>query len=304
MRVALAGLGDIGLGAHLPALRANPAVDVVALVDPVAAQATAKDLDEVLDDVDAVVLATPPWVTPHLAVQALRRGRYVLAEKPLATSMAEAAIYDRLTGEERRRLQAGLTYRHDPAIERLRGWIATGALGSPLLVRAHIYDEARDRPDHLKRLTTTLEHGTPLVHEGAHVFDWLAHLLGGDPEVEDAWSLRTDPAYPAANLTGARLAYPGGHVALVEFGWLTRTLPRCELSFLGPDGHALLDGFTFRLSRGGEVVDFPGERGARSFARQLDRFVELATGQRHEPEPGLDDALKALELGERIARML
>lgn len=323
VRVALVGLGEIGVGAHLPALLAHPEVDLVALADPdpvrrqhvatLTRVPTVAGLDEVLAadpamDTAAMVLATPPWVTPDLTVRALRAGRHVLAEKPVATSTEAAAAYDVLTDDERGRLQVGLTYRHDPALEQLRDWLADGVLGHPLLVRAHIYDERRDPADpaHERRLRDTLRHGTPVAHEGAHVLDWLSYLLGGPPAgVADAWALRTDDTFAAPNLTGARLSYPDGSVALVEFGWLTDALPRCEISVLGPAGHVLLDGFTFRLtlstSDGAKVVDLPGDRTTRSFERQLTRFVELIAGRRERPSPDLADGIAALALGERIA---
>ncbi|MQA79022.1 MAG: gfo/Idh/MocA family oxidoreductase [Streptosporangiales bacterium] len=322
MRTALAGLGDIGAGAHLPALLRHPQVELAALVDVSAerldrAHATAgsgvrttTDLDEVLadDTVDAVVLATPPWVTTDLAIRAVRAGRYVLAEKPVATSVGAAAAYDALTEDETARLQVGLTYRHDPAIETLAGWLRDGRLGRPLLVRAHIYDERRDPHDeeHTARLRRTLAHGTPVVHEGAHVFDWLTVLLGASsPTVDDAWALRTDADLPAPNLVGARLTYADSTVALVEFGWLTDALPRSEVTFLGPRGHAVLHGSTFDLelttADGYERVEFDGDRTTRCFDRQLTRFVELATGERTRPEPGLAAGRAALETSERVA---
>lgn len=319
VRVALVGLGEIGIGAHLPALLRNPAVEVAALADPsprrrrLAADAmresvvTVADLDEVPDDVPAVVLATPPWVTPCLAVGALQAGRHVLAEKPIATSTASAAAYDVLTEAQRRRLQVGLTYRHDPAIEQLHGWLRRGTFGAPLLVRAHIYDERHDpaNPAHRRRIEATLAHGSPVVHEGAHVFDWLAFLLGGPPtQLDDAWALRTDPGFANPNLTGARLTYPGA-TALVEFGWLTDALPRCEISVLGPRGHAVLDGFTFRLELSTvdeqRTVEFPGDRTARCFDRQVARFVDLVTGRTDRPEPHLADGLAALATSEQVA---
>lgn len=318
MRVALVGLGEIGVGAHLPALLRNPEVEVAALVDMAPERrrlaATMTDaptvttLAEVPGDVPAVVLATPPWVTPGLAIEALGAGRFVLAEKPVATSLAAASLYDGLDAAARRRLQIGLTYRHDPAMLELRDRIADGALGGPLLVRAHVYDERRDPADpaHLARIEATLRHGSPVVHEGAHVFDWLATLLGGHPTaIEDAWALRTDPAYANPNLTGARLAYPGGSVALVEFGWLTDALPRCEISVLGPRGHALLDGFTFRLrlttSAGQLLVEPAGDRTERCFDLQVRRFADLVTGRVDRPEPDLDDGIAALAIAERVA---
>jgi myo-inositol 2-dehydrogenase/D-chiro-inositol 1-dehydrogenase len=320
VRIGLVGLGDIAMSAHLPALLRSPDVRLVAVVDPdrlrrdAARLATDAPAFATMADamhggrLDAVVLATPPWVTTGLIVDALESGHHVLAEKPVATSVARATPLAELPADLRCRLQVGLTYRHDPAIGLLREWIHSGRLGSPLLVRAHIYDERKDPgdPAHLTRLSGTLAHGTPVVHEGAHVLDWLAHLLGGHAEaVEEAWSLRTDPELPAANLTGARLRYPGDTVALVEFGWLTEALPRCEITLLGDSGLAVLDGRTFRLElrtgTGTEVVEFAGDRVTRCFDRQLGRFVDLVTGRSREPSPNLSDALDALELSERIA---
>jgi predicted dehydrogenase len=323
VRVALVGLGDIGLGAHLPALLRHDAVEVALLVDEVPDRiaralklsptvATGPDLDAVLaaSNLDGVVLATPPWATPELAIRCLRAGLFVLAEKPVATSLAAAAAYEVLTDAERARLQVGLTYRHDPAIQTLAGWLRDGRLGSPVLVRAHIYDEVT-RPgdaEHLARITATLAHGMPVVHEGAHVFDWLSHLLGGQPErIDDAWSLRTAGDLPNPNVTGARLTYPGGSTAVVEFGWLTAAQPRCELSVLGADGLAVLDGTTFALrletADGVEVVEHPGERLPRSFDLQVDRFAALIEGRRTHGVPSLADGIAALTTAERVATM-
>ncbi|WP_216206077.1 Gfo/Idh/MocA family protein [Amycolatopsis aidingensis] len=318
--LALAGLGEIGLSAHLPALLRSPEVRLAALVDPVPARRELArlradvpvhaELAEVLEDetVQGVVLATPPWVTPRLVEQVARAGRFVLAEKPVATSAREAARLMNLSPALRKRVQVGLAYRHDPALELLREWIASRRLGTPLLVRAHVYDERRDAasPEHAARIEATLAHGMPVVHEGAHVLDWCRFLLGGDPErVEDAWALRTRSGLSSPNLCGARLAYPDGTVVLAEFGWLTDALPRCELDVLGDRGHVLLDAQTFRLRLdavdGVEDVGFEPDRRTRCFDRQVRRFVELVTGQWPVPTPDLADGLAALELSERIA---
>lgn len=321
MLIALVGLGDIGLGAHLPALERHPAIGVALVADASAerraaaeryrddrAESSSYKIGEGLDDVlaagvDGVVLATPPWVTPDLVVQAARAGLYVLAEKPVATSVEAAAVYDGLSAAERARVQVGLTYRHDPAIRTLAGWIADGVLGTPLLVRAHIYDEQR-RPDddeHTQRMLATLDRGMPVIHEGAHVFDWLSYLLQAQPEgIDGAWSVRTAADLPAPNLVGATLTYPGGHVAIVEFGWMTDALPRCEISVLGDRGHAVLDGSDFALTRSdGEVVTFAPDRMTRSFDLQVERFVALHAGG--PPEPSLGDGIAALRTAEEIA---
>ncbi|MEU4197722.1 Gfo/Idh/MocA family oxidoreductase [Kribbella sp. NPDC026611] len=322
MRVGLAGLGDIGLGAHLPALRRHPAVRLVQVADPdpdrrsaftARSAGRADDVRVVAElapgGLDGVVLATPPWVTPELVVRYAQAGLFVLAEKPVATSVEAAAIYEQLDDEQRQRVQVGLTYRHDPAIQQLKTWIDDGTLGTPVLVRAHIYDEVFRPADveHTARITATLAHGTPVVHEGAHLFDWLSHLLGGRPEsLDDAWARRTRGDLQAPNLTGARLSYPSGHQALVEFGWFTAALPRCELTVLGDRGLATLDGFTFDLrlttADGDRQVHFPGDRMTRCFDRQVQRFIDLYDGTRKTGDPSLDDGIAALHTAQLVAR--
>ncbi|WP_425554547.1 Gfo/Idh/MocA family protein [Kribbella sancticallisti] len=321
--MALLGLGDIGLGAHLPALERHPAIEIALLADvsPERRRAATEygsgpgrrgvpryevgsGLDDVLAaGVDGVVFATPPWVTPDLVVRAAQAGLCVLAEKPVATSIEAAAVYAQLSPAERARVQVGLTYRHDPAIQTLAGWIANGVLGTPLLVRAHIYDEMRrlDDVEHLERMHATLERGMPVIHEGAHVLDWLSYLLQGRPErIDGAWSLQTATDLPAPNLVGARLIYPGGHVALAEFGWMTDSLPRCEITVLGDRGYAVLDGTDFTLTLNNrELVRFDGEKVPRCFDRQVERFVALHTGG--PAEPSLADGIAALRTAEEIA---
>ncbi|NYI71076.1 putative dehydrogenase [Naumannella cuiyingiana] len=323
--IALVGLGQIARAAHLPAVARNPAVELVAVVEPeptvsaaVAAEQSAarpdgrpveayRSLDEALarDDVAGVVLATPPWVTPALVVAAARSGRFVLAEKPVATSVAEAAAYDELTPSEVRRVQIGLTYRHDPAMQRLREVITSGLLGDRLLVRAHIYDEERTRDRaHTALIERTLRHGSPAVHEGSHVFDWLSYLLDADPILHDAWSHPTRDGLGAPNLIGGRLDY-GGVPALVEFGWLTDALPATSLTVIGDHGLASLDGATFALTvttaAGSEQYAPTGDRVARCFDRQLARFVELATGVTDQPQPGLAEGRRALTISHQLA---
>jgi len=48
------------------------------------------DADALIDDVDALCFAVPPDVQADLAVRAASRGRHVLLEKPIATSVADA----------------------------------------------------------------------------------------------------------------------------------------------------------------------------------------------------------------------
>jgi predicted dehydrogenase len=315
--VAVVGLGDIAVRAHLPALAAREDVSVVAAcdADPDRLEAAPAGVRRTTDassvftdpDIDAVVVATPASATVALVRAALEAGKYVLAEKPLGRSVAEAAGLGDAPGV-RERLQIGLTYRHHPAVERLRELVRSGALGGPLLIQAAICDEAADPLGdplgHARRLRS-LERLPPIISDGVHACDRISYLLGSSPVEVAGWSVRTDPRFACANVNGGALTYADGTVARLEVVWLTPVLPASEFVVTGALGRAVLDPPTFALS-----VDFadgrreqhepPGDKTTVCFALQLERFVGHCLAETP-PVPGFDEALACLELAERIA---
>jgi myo-inositol 2-dehydrogenase / D-chiro-inositol 1-dehydrogenase len=316
LRIALVGLGEIATGAHLPALLANPQAEVCAVVDvdehrlsTVGAGLSEQvlrttDLSDALvtADPDAVVLATPPWVTPGLVETVLAAGKYALAEKPLAVNMAATEALQALDPGQLARLQIGFTFRHDPAIERLRGLISDGCFGSPLLVRIGFFGEPADprcNPEQHSRILRELGYAPPIVHEGAHFCDWLNLLLPGQPEEISGWGFRTDPALPAANVNGHVIRYPDGTTVLFEVAWLypPGRQPRGFISFTGPDAHADLDPDSYELRfathERTEVMRGNGERHARCFGIQLQRFI-ASVQSRTACTPGIHEALASL----------
>jgi predicted dehydrogenase len=102
--------------------------DIPALADPHAAVTS--------DDVDAVVIATPTFTHADLAVAALRAGKHVLCEKPLAATLDEAArIAVAATASEGTFLMAFMR-RFDAGFARVAERIAAGDIGEPLLVKS------------------------------------------------------------------------------------------------------------------------------------------------------------------------
>lgn len=319
LRIGLVGLGDIAVRAHLPAIAAEPRAVLAAVADkdpdrlsafaPPGARATTDAASVIADpDLDALVIATPPSATASLVQAALEAGKYVLAEKPIALSLAEAEGVRAAAGAAER-LQIGLTYRHHSAVDRLRELIAAGALGRPLLIQAAICDERADPegdPQGYARRLRSLERLPPIVSDGVHACDRLNYLLGETPVDVTGWSLRTDPEFATANVNGGVLTYADGTVARLEVVWLTPVLPPSQFIVTGPLGRATLDPPTFRLTVAladgtTEVLEPPGDKTETCFALQLERFVGHCLAGTA-PVPGLDEALASLELAERIAR--
>jgi D-galactose 1-dehydrogenase len=96
-RIAVIGLGEIGLKRHLPVIAAHPAFEIVASAKrhPVATSLGGKqyrDYREMLasePSIEAVAICTPPDVRCRIALDAIAAGKHVLLEKPPFSTLAE-----------------------------------------------------------------------------------------------------------------------------------------------------------------------------------------------------------------------
>jgi predicted dehydrogenase len=102
--------------------------DVRGFPDPLAAVAG--------DGVDAVVIASPTFTHADVAVAALEAGRFVLCEKPLAATLADAQRIAAAERASRATLLMGFMRRFDAGMRRVAERIAAGDIGQPLLVKS------------------------------------------------------------------------------------------------------------------------------------------------------------------------
>jgi predicted dehydrogenase len=96
-----------------------------------AGAAATADFQRVLDDplVEAVAIATPPSTHARLAIAALRAGKHVLVEKPLADSIEDAEAMIATAERHDRVLMCDHTYCYTPAVQYLRSIVHAGDLG-------------------------------------------------------------------------------------------------------------------------------------------------------------------------------
>lgn len=139
MRIGVIGCGYWG-AKHVRVLHGLPEVDQVVLVEPdeLGRSALARSffgvrqvaaLVDALDEVDAVVVATPAATHFDLAMEAIAAGKHVLVEKPLATTATEAEALVTAAAEAGVILMVGHTFEHNAAVWRLRDAVANGELG-------------------------------------------------------------------------------------------------------------------------------------------------------------------------------
>lgn len=291
-RVAVVGAGRMGQ-VHLAVLRRLADVEVVAVVDPVAAGATHADVDELLADrpPDGAIVAAPS--TRHIDVVArlLDAGVPTLCEKPCGTTAAEArAALDRAasTGTP---LQIGYWRRFVPALQRLRARIAAGDLGEILLVRSEQWDE-RPPPVEFR-----LASGGILVDMGVHELDQTRWLTGQELECRAAVAATAGvdpPVQGDPESVEATFELSGGGLAVVSLG---RRYPPGDICRVSVHGTDAVEECAF-------VWPPHSEEGfAEGISAQDAAFVELVRGA---PPAGAraEDAVAALAAAEAATALL
>ncbi len=81
-------------------------------------------------EIDAVVIATPVFSHSELATQALMKGKHVLVEKPMASSLAEALHLAELAKENGKVLMVDHTYLYTGAVSKMKQLIDSGQIGN------------------------------------------------------------------------------------------------------------------------------------------------------------------------------
>jgi len=190
VRVGFVGAGNYASSMLLPHLteRADVALRHVVTTSALSAAnarrkfgfATAStELDDVLsnEDIDAVFVVTRHSSHAELTARALRAGKAVFVEKPLALSEGELAIVlDAIAETGNDRLQVGFNRRFAPLLRQAKAEFGTRV--SPASVR---YLVNAGKLDHGSWYNQADAEGTRFAGEGGHFVDTVSWLLDADP---------------------------------------------------------------------------------------------------------------------------
>nr|WP_315268751.1 Gfo/Idh/MocA family oxidoreductase [Microbacterium lemovicicum] len=144
---------------------------------------SATDWREVIErpDIDVVDIVTPGDTHAEIAIAALRAGKHVLCEKPLANTVAEAQeMTDAAAAASGVRAMVGFTYRRVPAATFARDLVAAGRIGDIRQVRAeYLQDWLSDADAPLTwRLQKDRAGSGALGDIGAHAADLAEYITG------------------------------------------------------------------------------------------------------------------------------
>jgi predicted dehydrogenase/threonine dehydrogenase-like Zn-dependent dehydrogenase len=298
LRVALIGAGSHARGVHLPhlqALAADYRLRAVVSRSGHNAASTAKrygadysstDYREVLGDrdIDAVIIATRHDTHASLALEALRAGKHVLVEKPLALEEAELAAIEDYYAEgaaAKPLLLTGFNRRYSPCAERIAAIVRQRS--NPMIV-SYRMNAGHVPPEHWVH---SAEGGGRNRGEACHAYDFFTFLTGARVRSVHASALRPRTAhYSSSDNFVATLAFDDGSVATLTYTALGSTAFPKETMELYVDGQVVsLDDYRSVTVTGSRQPPYSTRTPDKGQKAELVAFARAARGEADWPAP-------------------
>jgi len=227
IRMGVIGAGQFAKGVLLPLFASQSAVQLRAFCT--ASGFTSKDVAErygaafctsdpaeILQDneIDAVLIATRHDQHAHLAAEALRMGKAVFLEKPMAATPASLAELSKLVRSlNNPRLMVGFNRRFSPLSVRAKEFFTSR--NEPLFVTYRVNAGAVPRESWV---VDPVEGGGRIVGEVCHFVDWVCYLTGSLPQSVFAESIGSSPEPALArDSVSVTLRMANGSVAAIHY---------------------------------------------------------------------------------------
>jgi predicted dehydrogenase len=316
VKVGIIGLGAIG-SVHADAYRALPDAEISAVCDVANTRLNEignkynvrqkyNDYRELLKSgVEAVSICVGNALHCEVALAALRAGKHILLEKPMAMNAAEAARIAAAGKKAKKIIQIGMVRRQNEQVKIVRDYIQKGFFGNIYHLRT-VLIRRRGIPGLGGWFTTkSASGGGPLIDLGVHWFDAAMHVSGlWNPTSVSAMNYakfgRNMRQYRYVSMWAGPPNYNGTcdvedySVGLVRFGktatmvfeiaWAANTEEQNYIDVLGDKGGArFLDGkplaiFTENNNRIANVSPLTNES-ENIFHRQAGIFIKACRGK-------------------------
>src|SRR5439155_2668513 len=203
--------------AHARTVDQNPRAKLVAIADAVPDKlaqigasfpetALATDYRDVLarDDVQAVVICLPHWLHERAAIDAVRAGKHVLIEKPLADSVEECRRVVAAVRASAIKFMVGHTQRYYPIVAAAKRLLDEERIGRPVMAIDTWYKPHNPelRP---AWMLDRKQGGGMMLMDGVHMIDRLLWHFGD--RVVSVKAMNGNPIYPEIAADDTAMAF-------------------------------------------------------------------------------------------------
>ena len=307
---AIVGLGKLSLGQLVPAFRNCRNARLAALVSghadkanrvvaeqnlPVGSVYSYADYDRITENprIDVVYIVLPNFMHAEYTIRALRAGKHVLCEKPMASTVADAEAMVAAAKAANRKLMIAYRCHTEPLnVEAMRR-VRSGELGkSRLVITKMVRQSDLNDPSDAWRLDMRKSGGGALADMGIYGVNAARYLLNEEP-VEVRATARTDRSDPrfqtVEDFYSWEFKFPSGTLAQGSTSFDASD----EMSFevigqhkrLVADPGCFYGGNHLSLLQGGSRTEIPIHE-IDQFAREMDWMADVVRGKAPMLAPG------------------
>ena len=290
IKAGVVGCGGIANGKHLPAIKRNGKIELVAFCDLIKERAEkAKEeygtpdarvytdyKDLVKEDVDVVYVLTPNNAHAPVSIAAMKAGKHVMCEKPMAKTYAEAKEMVETAKETGKILTIGYQNRYRADSQYLKSVCEADELGDIYYAKAHAI-RRRAVPTWGVFLDEEKQGGGPLIDIGTHALDltlWMMNnyepasvtgstyrKLADQTQTGNAWGDWDPEKFTVEDSAFGFIKMKNGATIVLEASWALNSLDvdEAKTSLCGTKAGAdMKDGLRInRVHHGRQCVEKP-----------------------------------------------
>jgi predicted dehydrogenase len=253
------------------------------------------DYHEILDDpeIDCVIIATRHNLHAPLTIEALKRGKTVYVEKPLALNEEQLREVIEAHKQSRGRLMIGFNRRFSPFTQRAKSFFAHRA--GPLVMTYRV-NAGPLPPDHW--VHDPEEGGGRIVGEVCHFVDLFQYLVDSPPvRVYAQTAGSRNENIPAEDNVNINIEFEDGSIGTIIYSSVgTLTFPRERFEIFGDNSVAVVDNFRYAtFTRGGKTKKMKRWWGRdMGYRGEVAAFVDALKSGSEMPIPFTDIVLATL----------
>ena len=258
------------------------------------------------EELDAVSVATPNGLHAEHSIAALKSGRHVLVEKPLAMNAAQGQTMVDAAAESGKKLIIGFQWRYHAKAQFLKEAVSKGHFGNILYMRCSAL-RRRGIPNWGVFGQKDLQGGGPLIDIGVHIME-MAHYVMGRPvpvaasghtfqyignkrcAVACAWPNWDHKTYTVEDLAIGQIRFEDGSVMQVEASFAAHVKDTWNFTFMGEKGGADFENLAIHADEHGYMLDkTPAYLPTYDyFERKMRAFVDTALYDKPTESPAQD----------------
>jgi len=318
---------------HYSIINSHPDVNIIAIVDTsflilsmmkkyINGLHTYTDYNELFDkeNLDAVIVCTPPTLHYPVAIKAAEKGIHVFSEKPFTTKKMQADELATIFEKKHLVNQVGYANRGNDIFQAIRDYIQDGVIGDIIRFKSEMYSRTITKSEEGNTWRDSRENGGGAVFEVAsHAID-LVNYIVGKPDRVTGSSLTQIYSKNVEDAVNATFLYKNGISGTLNVNWSDDSYrkPTNKLEFFGSKGKILADQHSFKIFLKNELLDYNLHEGwntryitdvfkpvpfyvrGNEFTSQLYQFIECIKDRKKINPCSFREATNTLEVIEAI----